>query len=95
VIEQYRAIYFCGHEHIFHISKPLDYTDAHSWQVLVGSGGSPFAAQQGDVTVNPQTDRDYVWVTINVRQSGRITMTAYGFDDQFDETKILAYYVLR
>ena len=95
VIEQYRAIYFCGHEHIFHISKPLGYTDAHSWQVLVGSGGSPFAAQQTDVTVNPQTDRDYAWVTVNIRQSGRVTMTAYGFDDQFDETKTLAHYVLR
>lgn len=95
VIEQYRAFYFCGHEHIFHIEKPLGYTDAHSWQVLVGSGGSPFAAQETDVTVNPQTDRDYAWVTVNIRQSGRITMTAYGFDDQFDATKTLAYYVLR
>ena len=35
-------------------------------------------------TVNPQTDRDYAWVTVNIRQSGRITMTAYGFDDQVD-----------
>jgi len=95
VIEQYQAIYFCGHEHIFHISKPLGYTDAHSWQVLVGSGGSPFAAQPTDVTVNPQTDRDYAWVTVNIRQSGRVSMTAYGFDDQYDPTKVLAYYVLK
>jgi len=46
-------------------------------------------------TVNPQTDRDYAWVTVNIQQSGRVTMTAYGFDDQFDATKTLAYYVLR
>ena len=42
-------------------------------------------------TVNPQTDRDYALVTVNIRQSGRITMTAYGFDDQVDATKTLAY----
>ena len=46
-------------------------------------------------TVNPQTDRDYAWVTVNIQQSGRVTMTAYGFDDQFGTTKVLGYYVLR
>jgi len=95
VIEQYRAIYFCGHEHIFHIEKPLGLSDAHSWQVLVGSGGSPFAAQPDDVTVNPQTDRDYAWVIVNIHQSGRVTMTAYGFDAEFDATKVLGYYILK
>ena len=94
-IEQYRAIYFCGHEHIFHINKPLGYTDAHSWQVMVGSGGSPFEALPGVATINPQTDRDYAWVSVNVHQSGKVTMTAYGFDDQFGTTKVLGYYGLK
>jgi hypothetical protein len=95
VIEQYKAVYFCGHEHIFHIEKPLGYTDNHSWQVLVGSGGSPFEAKPTDVTINPQTDRDYAWVTVNVQQSGRVTMTAYGFDDHYGTTKTLGYYTLK
>ena len=46
-------------------------------------------------TVNPQTDRDHAWVTVTIRPSGCITMTAYGFEDQVDATKTLAYYVLR
>ncbi len=95
VIEQYKAVYFCGHEHIFHIEKPLGYTDNHSWQVLVGSGGSPFEAKLTDVTINPQTDRDYAWVTVNVQQSGRVTMTAYGFDYHYGTTKSLGYYTLK
>jgi hypothetical protein len=95
VIELYGAIYFCGHEHIFHISKPLGLGDNHSWQVLVGSGGSPFEAKPTDVTINPQTDRDYAWVTVNIQQSGRVTMTAYGFDDHYGTTRSLGYYILK
>jgi hypothetical protein len=95
VIQQYGAIYFCGHEHIFHISKPHGPLGDTAWQVLVGSGGSPFDAKPTDVTINPQTDRDYAWVTVNVQQSGRVTMSAYGFDDQYGTTKLLGYYQLK
>ena len=59
VIEQYGAIYFCGHEHIFNLMKPRAQLGGRAWQILVGSGGSPFEAKPSDVTINPNTDRDY------------------------------------
>ncbi len=95
VIQKYGAVYFCGHEHIFNISHPHGPNGDTAWQVLVGSGGSPFEALPTDVTINPQTDRDYAWVTVNVQQSGRVTMAAYGFDDQYGTTKLLGYYTLK
>ena len=84
VIEQYNATYFCGHEHIYHMDK-----HGSAWQVLVGSGGSPFEADLGLATVNPQTDRDYAWATVRVHRSGNVDITVYGFNDQFGRTKVL------
>jgi hypothetical protein len=85
VIEQYGATYFCGHEHVFNVSRPLASLGGKSWQILVGSGGSPFEAKPTDVTLTP-TDRYYAWATVKVRQSGRVQITAYGFNDQFGPT---------
>src|SRR5258706_368229 len=92
VIEKYGAIYFCGHEHIFHISQPRA-GDASkpgtAWQVLVGSGGSPFEAGPTDATISPKTDRDYAWATVKVYESGTVKITAYGFDDHFGPTHVI------
>jgi hypothetical protein len=92
VIEKYGAVYFCGHEHIFHPSQPRA-GDANkpgkAWQVLVGSGGSPFEAGPSDVTVNPATDRDYAWATVKVYESGKVKITGYGFDDHFGPTHVI------
>jgi hypothetical protein len=92
VIEKYGAIYFCGHEHIFHISQPRA-SDADkpgkAWQVLVGSGGSPFEASPTDVTISPRTDRDYAWATVRLYESGKVKITAYGFDDHFGPTHVI------
>ena len=89
VIEQYGATYFSGHEHIFHISRPL----GSAVQVLVGSGGSPFDAAPNVPTIGA-TDRFYAWATVKVRRSGRVQITAYGFDDQFGPTHSLQNLVL-
>lgn len=87
VIEQYGATYFCGHEHIFNLSQPRAATGGKAWQVLVGSGGSPFEdADPATPTVNPSTDRDYAWATVKIYQSGLVKITAYGFDDHFGKT---------
>jgi hypothetical protein len=94
VIEHYGATYFCGHEHIFNISQPRSAQGGKSYQVLVGSGGSPFEALPTDATINPQTDRDYAWVSVDVHQSGTVKMTAYGFDDHFGTTKVMGTYTL-
>lgn len=86
VIEQYEATYFCGHEHIFNMMQPRG--AGHSWQVLVGSGGSPFEAKPTDVTIAP-SDRDYAWANVRVRKSGKVEIRAYGFDDQFGPTHLI------
>lgn len=84
LIEQYGATYFCGHEHIFNMMQPK----GNAWQVLVGSGGSPFEALPTDRTFAP-TDRTYAWATVQVRRSGRVDINAWGFDDQFGKTQLL------
>jgi hypothetical protein len=85
VIEQYGATYFCGHEHEFNMMQPK----GAAWQVLVGSGGSPWDAKQGEVTLNPATDRSYAWATVEIRRSGKVDITAYGFSDTFGPTQVL------
>jgi hypothetical protein len=88
VIEQYGATYFCGHEHIFNLSQPRAATKTGTaWQVLVGSGGSPFDAPAPPAPApSKPTDRYYAWATVKVHESGRVDITAYGFDDHYGQT---------
>jgi hypothetical protein len=90
VIERFGATYFCGHEHEFNMSQPR----GAAWQVLVGSGGSPWDAQPGEVTKNPDTDRVYAWSTVSIHQSGKVDVDAYGFSDVYGATKLLKHVVL-
>jgi hypothetical protein len=85
VIETYKATYFSGHEHIFNISQPL----GGAYQVIVGSGGSPFDAKASDATKAPATDREYAWATVRVHQDGGVDILAYGFDAGFGATQLL------
>ena len=85
VIEDHGATYFCGHEHIYHAMQPLHSGPHGAWQIIVGSGGSPFEAQPGDSS-NPH-DRLYVWARVEVHQSGRVHLEANGFDEFFGATK--------
>lgn len=94
VIESYHATYFCGHEHIFNASQPNAVNGGSAWQVLVGSGGSPFDAKSTDSTINPQTDRKYAWATVKVHQSGSINIDVYGFSDVYGPTQVLKSIVL-
>ena len=89
LIEQYGATYFSGHEHIFNMAQPRAAQGGKAWQVLVGSGGSPFEAGPADVTLNPGTDRAYAWVTVRVYQSGNVKIKAYGFDDHYGPTRVI------
>ncbi len=84
VIEDNGATYFCGHEHIFNLSQ-----HGKAWQILVGSGGSPFEAAPTDATINPATDRTYAWATVKVYKSGKVKISAYGFNDSFGPTQEL------
>jgi len=85
VIEQYGATYFAGHEHIFNVQRPK----GGAYQVLVGSGGSPFDAKASDVTKNPATDRSYAWATVKVHADNSVDIQAYGFDQHFGATQLL------
>jgi hypothetical protein len=85
LIEHYGAVYFCGHEHVFNMLQPK----GGAWQVLVGTGGSPFDAKQGEVTVSPATDRTYAWATVSVRRNGKVDIAAYGFSDSYGPTRVL------
>ena len=71
------------------MSQPRALLRGTAWQILVGSGGSPFEASPTDVTINPETDRSYAWATAKVYDNGKVTITAYGFDDQYGPTKVL------
>ena len=65
-----------------------------AWQVLVGSGGSPWDAQPGEETLNPATDRAYAWATVSIHKSGKVDIRAYGFSDTYGPTKLLKTVVL-
>ena len=90
VIERFGATYFCGHEHEFNMVQPR----GTAWQVLVGSGGSPWDAQPGELTKNPETDRAYAWATVSIHQSGKVDVDAYGFSDAYGPTKLVQHVAL-
>jgi len=84
-IEQYGATYFCGHEHMFNLMQPR----GAAWQVLVGTGGSPWDAKPGEKTLHPTSDRAYAWASVAVHKSGKVDITAYGFSDTFGATRVI------
>lgn len=94
LIETYGATYFCGHEHTYNMAQPTirnaDGTTRTSsaYQVLVGSGGSPFDAASL-AAGEPVTDRYYAFANVRVFQSGKVQIDAYGFSDTYGPTKLL------
>ena len=92
VIEQYHATYFCGHEHIFNAQQPrLASNTGTAWQILVGSGGSPFDAKLSDANASSYlpTDRLYAWATVKIHQSGTVNIDVYGFNTAYGPTLLL------
>jgi hypothetical protein len=98
VVAQYNATYFCGHEHTVNVAEFPDKTGASQatpYQVIVGSGGSPFDDKMvgcpacAEPILTALTDRYYAWALVQVHQSGAVSLTAYGFNDAFGATQIL------
>lgn len=87
LVEQYHAVYFCGHEHIFNLMQPRKAEGGKAWQLLVGSGGSPFEARPGESSI-PE-DRLYAWADVAVYSSGRVHLKIFGFDEFFGETRLI------
>ena len=93
VIAQYNATYFCGHEHIPNVQQFADPTPGSAltnkpYQVIVGSGGSPFDDTMGGSAPNytepseaAYSDRYYAWALVQVHQSGAVTLNLSGFPD--------------
>jgi len=92
LVEAYGATYFCGHEHIFHASQPRADAGGRAWQVLVGSGGSPFAAKPG--FAEHPTDRFYAWAEVAVHADGAAEVVVHGFDANLGPTRVLAQWAL-
>lgn len=92
VIEQYHATYFCGHEHVFNMMQPRlndSTTPGTAYQVLVGSGGSPFESPNPAAVTASPNDRKYAWAYVRVFQSGKVQIDAYGFDANYGPTTLL------
>jgi hypothetical protein len=93
VIAQYNATYFCGHEHIPNVQRFADPTPGTTitntpYQVIVGSGGSPFddtmngsAPNYTEPSEAAYSDRYYAWALVQVHQSGAVTLNLSGFPD--------------
>jgi hypothetical protein len=93
VVEDYAATYFCGHEHIYNVMQPTKNVGGKAYQVIVGSGGSPFSADPGE-TQNP-TDRMYAWALVRVYASGKVLIDTYGFDEHYGKTRLLDHIVIQ
>ena len=61
--------------------------------MIVGSGGSPFAAHPGESS-NP-LDRFYAWADVSVLANGRVRVKVLGFDEHFGPTQVLAQWEIR
>jgi len=106
VIAEYNATYFSGHEHTVNVSLQADPTGTYAstpYQVIVGSGGSPFddklvgtcSATLGscvEPTLTNPFDRYYAWALVQVHQSGTVSLTVHGFSDSFGPTADLKLY---
>lgn len=92
-IEQYKATYFCGHQHVFNSMQPTVANGGKAWQIMVGTGGSPFSVAKADTT-NPQ-DRMYAWAIVSLHASGKIHLEAFGFDENYGKTIRLKSFYLK
>jgi len=89
VVEQYKATYFSGHMHTFNMQQPRlndPVNPGTAWQVLVGSGGSPF---ESPVATNNPDDRMYAWANVRIYENGKVRIDAWGFDENYGPTTLL------
>jgi hypothetical protein len=107
IITQYNATYFSGHEHTVNVANFADPTGTYQgtpYQVIVGSGGSPFDDKLVGTcsSTNPPGctepkltnpyDRYYAWALVSVHASGKVSLQVNGFSDQFGPVQDLKIY---
>ena len=88
LVEAYGATYFCGHQHVYHAEQPRLAQGGKAWQVIVGSGGSPFSVK-ADQVADAARDRVYAWAEVEVLRSGQVRVIVRGFDENMGPTKVL------
>lgn len=98
VIVKHKATYFCGHEHIYKVAQfpsPSAASDPATgrtyppaYQVIVGSGGSPFDAAAGSAGL-ASGDRRFAWATVKIHRSGAARLEIWGFSDSYGPTTLL------
>jgi len=93
LMEAFDATYFCGHEHIYHAEQPRAAQGGHAWQVIVGSGGSPFAASPTEAS--KPSDRMYAWAEVAVHADGSTDIVVRGFDEHLGPTQVIEQWTLR
>jgi hypothetical protein len=103
VIVKHKATYFCGHEHIYKVgqfpspSGAVDPANGRAYkpayQVIVGSGGSPFDAAAGSPGL-VTGDRQFAWATVKIHRSGTVKLEVWGFSDKYGPNTLLESKIL-
>ena len=87
LIESYQAIFFTGHQHVFHASQPRKDSGGKAWQVIVGSGGTNFSIKKGDS--DNIYDYYYSWADVSVLSDNTVRIKVLGFDENFGPTRVI------
>ncbi len=82
LVEENKATYFCGHEHLFYASQPK----GKAYQVIAGPAGGPFKVEEP--VRNPDLLKN-TWITVNVHKNGKVHLDAYGFGERDPKTRVL------
>ncbi len=83
LVEESKATYFCGHEHVFYASQP---NGSKAYQIISGPAGGPFKSEEP--VRNPDLLK-YSWVNVKVYKDGKVHIDAFGFDDNGGKTSVL------
>ena len=92
LIESNHAIYFTGHEHTYHAEQPRKDKGGKAWQVIVGSGGSPFSIDKE--YSDRESDRMYSWADVSIYTDGKVGIKIVGFDENLGSTRIIEKWVV-
>ena len=78
---------------------PTTASKSAAYQVVVGSGGSPFDDKMNgtcptctEPVLTSPYDRFYAWALVQVHKSGNVSLNLYGFSDDFGPTEKLSKY---
>ena len=87
VIETYQAIFFTGHQHVFHAEQPRKDSGGKAWQIIVGSGGSNFSIKKG--ASDNAYDYYFSWADVSVLADNTVRIKVLGFDENFGPTRVI------